>query len=216
MQDFDKYERNRVRRLASRGQYDRKTIFEILDAGFVCHVGFVIETQPYVIPTLYGRDGNCIYLHGSPKSRMLRHLADGFPICLTVTHVDGLVLARSAFHHSINYRSAVLFGTAQEVSREEKVHALFVISEQILKGRWAEAREPNDRELRATTVLKVTIDDASAKIRTGPPVDDAEDLVLPAWAGVVPFRCQAEQPIPDPLLGKDTSPPKSVQTLFEK
>lgn len=200
MTEFKKTSRNKVKRLPKRGHYDRETIFGILDAGFLCHVGFVVNGQPFVIPTAYGRDGDKIYLHGSSKSRMLTSLDGGIPVCLTVTHLDGLVLARSTFHHSMNYRSAVIFGTAQEVEGEEKERALFLISESILKGRWDEVRGPNAQELKATSVLCVTIDEASAKIRTGPPGDEDEDYALPVWAGVLPMRMVPGEPVADPLL----------------
>ena len=176
---FEKTDRNQVKRVRDRGHYDRDTIFAVLDAGFLCHVGFIVSDQPFVIPTLYGRDDDNVYLHGSAASRMLNNLAEGIPVCLTVTHVDGLVLARSAFHHSMNYRSAMVFGTAVEVTGEEKERGLFVISEQVLNGRWSEVRPPIEKELKATSVLRVTIESASAKIRTGPPNDDEENYDLP-------------------------------------
>ncbi|MCG8651181.1 MAG: pyridoxamine 5'-phosphate oxidase family protein, partial [Pirellulales bacterium] len=187
---FEKTERNQVKRVPARGHYDRETIYAVLDAGSVCHVGFVVDEQPFVIPTLYGRQGDHLYLHGSSASRMLRSTQTGVPLCVTVTHVDGLVLARSAFHHSMNYRSAVIFGTASEVSGDEKTEGLRVISEQVLQGRWEEVRAPTEQELKATTVLRLTIQTASAKIRTGPPKDEPEDSRLPIWAGVVPIQCQ--------------------------
>ena len=197
---FSKTSRNKVLRLPKRGHYDRETIFSILDAGFLCHVGFVVNGQPFVIPTSYGRDGDKIYLHGSSKSRMLTQAGNGTPVCLTVTHLDGLVLARSAFHHSMNYRSAVIFGTAHEVEGEEKDKGLFLISESILKGRWDEVRKPNEQELKATSVLCLEIEEASAKMRTGAPGDEEEDYALNVWEGVVPFQKMAGEPIADPLL----------------
>lgn len=186
--------------MPKRGHYDRETIYGILDAGFLCHVGFSIDGQPFVIPTGYGREGDRIYIHGSAASRMLKNLDAGVPVCVTVTHLDGLVLARSAFHHSMNYRSAVVFGTARVVPDEEKEHALFVISEYILKGRWAEVRGPNAKEMKATLVLAIDIEEASAKVRTGPPGDDEEDYELPVWAGVLPVTQVYGPPIDDPLL----------------
>lgn len=200
MSEFQKTPRNKVKRIPKRGHYDHETIFGILDAGFLCHVGFVVEGQPFVIPTAYGRDGDKIYLHGSSKSRMMMSLNEGLSVCLTVTHLDGLVLARSAFHHSMNYRSAVIFGKAHLVEGEEKDRALFLISESILKGRWDEVRGPNPQELKATTVLCVTIETASAKVRTGPPGDEEEDYALPIWAGVLPMRMVPGEPEADPLL----------------
>jgi len=214
--DFQQSDRNKVKRLPKRGHYDKETIYGILDAGFICHMGFVVDGQPFVIPTAYGRMDDYIYLHGSSKSRMLDSMGEGIPICLTVTHVDGLVLARSAFHHSMNYRSAVIFGTAKEVHGEEKELALFIISENILKGRWDEVRSPNAKELKATSVLKLSIEEASAKIRTGPPGDENEDYFLPVWAGVIPLTQQPGPPAPDPLLKKGISLPKSVEELLGK
>lgn len=197
---FPKTDRNRVKRIPKRGHYDRDTIYPILDAGFICHVGFVVDGQPFVIPTSYGREGDAIYLHGSSKSRMMNSLDEGIPVCLTVTHVDGLVLARSAFHHSMNYRSAVVFGKAKEVEGEEKEQALFIISENILRGRWDEVRGPTAKELKATSVLRLDIESASAKIRTGPPGDDEPDYALPIWAGVLPMTVAYGAPVADPLL----------------
>jgi nitroimidazol reductase NimA-like FMN-containing flavoprotein (pyridoxamine 5'-phosphate oxidase superfamily) len=214
--NFEKTDRNNVKRVPNRGHYDRETIFEILDAGFLCHAGFVVGDQPFVIPTLYGRIDDKIYLHGSAASRMLKNLADGIPVCLTVTHVDGLVLARSAFHHSMNYRSAVIFGNALPTSGAEKVDALFAISEQVLKGRWEETREPNEKELKATSVLRVEIESGSAKIRTGPPGDEAEDYELPIWAGVVPIVQDYQLPVPDPKLTGDIDVSPSVANLLGK
>lgn len=192
--------RNKVKRVPKRGHYDESTIHEVLDAGFVCHVGFVVKDQPFVIPTAYGREGNKIYIHGATKSRMMMAANEGIPVCITVTHVDGIVLARSAFHHSMNYRSVVVFGKAVEVSAAEKEHALFIISEQILKGRWDESRLPNEKELKATMVLSVEIEEASAKIRTGPPSDDKADYDLPIWAGVIPMEQVFRKPMADPDL----------------
>ncbi len=165
---FEKTDRNKVKRVPKRGHYDRDTINKILDAGFLCHAGFIVDDQPFVIPTLYGRIDDRVYLHGSAASRMLKSLADGVPVCLTVTHVDGLVLARSAFHHSMNYRSAVLFGNAVPAIGAEKDEGLFAISEQVLKGRWQETRSPNDKELKATTVLRVDVESAFSEDPDGP------------------------------------------------
>lgn len=213
---FEKTDRNTVKRVPNRGQYDRETIDQILDAGFLCHAGFTIDQQPFVIPTLYGRVGDEVYLHGSAASRMLKNLAAGVRVCLTVTHVDGLVLARSAFHHSMNYRSAVLFGLAQQVSGDEKTIGLQAISEHVLKGRWQEARPPNEQELKATTVLRVKIESASAKIRTGPPSDDEQDYALPIWAGVVPIQQTFAPPIADDRLSENVAIPASVRKLINQ
>lgn len=199
-------ERTRVRRVPQRGVYDRATIEAILDEGLVCHVGFVVEGQPYVIPTNYGRVGDRLYLHGSPASRMLRSLRDGLPVCVTVTLLDGLVLARSAYHHSMNYRSVVVLGTAVEVTDPaERLLGLEAVSEHVLRGRWAEVRPPSDKELRATMVLRLPISEASAKIRTGPPLDDEEDYALPCWAGVLPLQLTTQPPVPDPRLAAGTA-----------
>ncbi len=190
--------RTRVVREAHRGIYDRETAYRILDEGFLCHVGFVADAQPYVIPTSYGRSGDSLYLHGSAASRMLRQLKDGVPVCVTVTLLDGLVLARSVFNHSMNYRSVVVLGKATLVEYPgEKLEALRLLSEHILPGRWADARQPNERELKQTSVLKLPIEEFSAKVRTGPPVDDEEDYSFPAWAGVVPLEIVAGTPIDD-------------------
>ena len=193
--------RTRVNRLPKRGDYSRETIYGILDAAFLCHVGFVVEGQPYVIPTGYGRAGDTLYLHGSAASRMLRTLASGLDVCVTVTLLDGIVLARSAFHHSMNYRSVVMLGRATPVEDEaEKTEALRVISEQIVPGRWEHVRKPSEKELKATAVLALSITEASAKIRTGPPVDEEEDYALDVWAGVLPLSLRAGEPVPDPRL----------------
>jgi nitroimidazol reductase NimA-like FMN-containing flavoprotein (pyridoxamine 5'-phosphate oxidase superfamily) len=190
--------RAQVRRLPDRAAYDRETIHAILDEGLVCHVGLASEGQPYVIPMTYGRDGERLFLHGSAASRLLRGLDAGAPACVTVTLLDGLVLARSAFHHSANFRSVVVLGRATPVvDPEGKVAALRVISEHLLPGRWDHVRPPNARELAATMVLEVPLDEASAKIRTGPPLDDAEDLGLPVWAGVLPLALVPGKPVQD-------------------
>jgi uncharacterized protein len=202
--------RTQVMRLPKRGDYSEETILGILDAGFLCHVGFVADGQPFVIPTGYGRVDNILYIHGSAASRMLRTLAGGIEVCVTVTLLDGLVLARSAFHHSMNYRSVVLFGTATLVeSAEEKDAALRAISEQIVPGRWDDVRLPNEQELKATKVLALPITEASAKVRTGPPLDDEEDYELPIWAGVLPLKVHPGEPVPDPrLISKVQSVPE--------
>jgi len=197
--------------LPARGSHDFESLRKILDAGFVAHVGFQAHGQPFVIPTLYGRDNDKLYLHGSAASRMLGELATGVPACITVTLVDGLVLARSAFHHSMNYRSAVVFGTAQKiVDPDQKEQALRVISEHLLAGRWNEVRGPSERELKATTVLEFSIEEASAKIRQGPPLDDEEDYDLPVWAGILPLKLEAKKPEPDSRLVQGIEVPQYV------
>jgi len=190
--------RTRVVREPQRGVYDRAIVNAILDEGFLCHIGFVVEGQPYVIPTNYGRDGDLLYIHGSAASRMLRNLSSGIPACVTVTLLDGFVLARSAFNHSMNYRSVVILGTATLVDEpQEKLTALRRLSEHILPHRWDDARQPNERELKATSVLRISIEEFSAKVRTGPPIDDEEDLSFPTWAGVIPLEVNPGAPIPD-------------------
>lgn len=213
MHEFPTSPRNKVKRIPKRGHYDKTTIYNILDASFLCHVGFVVDGQPFVIPTAYGRDGDKIYLHGSSKSRMLQAMEPGIPVCLTVTHLDGLVLARSAFHHSINYRSAVIYGTAQKVKGDEKERALYIISENILQGRWDEVRPPNAKELKATSVVSIEIESASAKIRQGPPGDDQPDYELDIWAGILPMRQITDAPVPDPLLKAGVPISPSVKKL---
>ncbi len=211
--EFPQTDRNRVRRIPIRGHYDKATVYEVLDSGFLCHVGFSVDEQPFVISTLYGRKDDAVYLHGSSASRMLRTLASGINVCLSVTHVDGLVLARSAFHHSMNYRSAVVFGTAVKVTGEEKERGLFIISENVLKGRWQEVRPPNETELKVTSVLRLTMESASAKIRTGPPIDEEDDYALPIWAGVIPVGRTFGTAKSDPKLKDGIDLPPSVMNL---
>jgi nitroimidazol reductase NimA-like FMN-containing flavoprotein (pyridoxamine 5'-phosphate oxidase superfamily) len=200
-----------VKRLPKRGAYDRETVFKILDEAFVCHVGFVAEGQPYVIPTNYGRVGETLYLHGSAASRMLRTLSEGIPVCVTVTLVDGLVLARSAFHHSANYRSVVILGMARLVEDPaEKMEALRLFTEHIMKGRWQQIRQPTEQELKATTVLALPLEEVSAKLRLGGPVDDEEDYDLPIWAGVLPLPVIPGAPIADARLKAGIAVPENV------
>lgn len=213
MEAFEKTSRNQVKRIPKRGHYDRPTIHAILDDACVGHVGFSLENQPFVIPTIYGRTGDTLYLHGATTSRMLVALQQGLPVCVTVTHIDGLVLARSAFHHSMNYRSAVVFGTARLVEGDEKLKALEVISDQILPGRWEEVRGPNAKELKATSVIALEIEQASAKVRTGPPGDEKEDYELPIWAGVLPIQQIFGQPQDDPLAIEKLDVPASVSKV---
>jgi uncharacterized protein len=191
-------DRIRVRRLPQRASYDFDTIAAILDEALVCHAGFVVDGAPVVIPTIHWRDGETLLMHGSVASRMLRTLRDGVPTCVTVTILDGLVLARSAFHHSMNYRSVVIHGTAHEVTdRNEKLRALEALVDHVVRGRAADVRAPNESELRQTSVLALPVTEASAKIRTGGPVDDPEDYALPIWAGVLPMRLVPDEPIAD-------------------
>ena len=209
---MERTKRTELRRLPKRGSHDSAKIHEILDAAFLAHVGFIVEGQPFVIPTLFGRDGDVLYMHGSAASRMLKELETGIPACVTVTLVDGLVLARSAFHHSMNYRSVVAFGTARKIDDEdEKARALRVVSEHLIAGRWADVREPTGKELKATSVLKFSIEEASAKVRTGPPIDDDEDYSLPVWAGVLPLKMAAGDAIPDERLTPGSRVPTYVQ-----
>jgi uncharacterized protein len=204
--------RTRVVREPHRGVYDRATAYKILDEGLVCHIGFTVDGQPFVIPTGYGRAGDDLYVHGSAASRMLRNLDQGVPVCFTVTLVDGLVLARSIFNHSMNYRSVVVLGTANAVKDpEEKLQALRAISEHIVPGRWAESRQPNEQELKATLVLRLPISEFSAKVRQGPPIDDEEDYEFPTWAGVIPFHTLAGPPVPDPKLHSRYKVPEYVE-----
>jgi uncharacterized protein len=200
-------ERTRVRREPQRGRYDRDTIDAILDAGLVCHLGFVHDGQPFVIPTLYARVGDEVFVHGSAASRMLRGLAGGLDACLTVTLVDGLVLARSVFNHSVNYRSVVVLGRAAPVGEDEKLRALEAFTDRLLPGRWAEVRPPTPAELKATSILRLPLAEASAKVREGPPKDDEDDYGWPVWAGVIPLESRAGEPVPDPRLGPGFTAP---------
>lgn len=198
MSDSTPTPRTRVRRLADRGKYDVVTVHAILDEGLVCHVGFVIDGQPFVIPTLYARVGDELFIHGSAASRMLRTLSDGVQVCVTVTLVDGLVLARSIFNHSMNYRSVVILGRATLIEdREEKLAALEAFSEHIVRGRWKDVRQPTESELKQTKVLALPLEEVSAKVRTGEPHDDEPDYALPIWAGVLPLPIVPGDPIPD-------------------
>ena len=209
MKTFTRTERTTLKRLPKRGSYDAAVVYPILDEGFICHVGFVVDGKPCVIPTGYARVDEQLFIHGSQASRMLRELEQGIDVCLTVTIVDGLVLARSAFHHSMNYRSVIVFGQATVVSeREEKLAALFALSEHFIPGRWDEVRGPSEQELKATTVLALPLAEVSAKVRTGPPIDDEEDYELNVWAGVIPLRLEADGPVSDPRLPGEISAPR--------
>jgi nitroimidazol reductase NimA-like FMN-containing flavoprotein (pyridoxamine 5'-phosphate oxidase superfamily) len=206
-----KTDRTAVRRLPERGRYDRAQADAILDEALTCHLGFVADGQPFVIPTIHARVGGTLYVHGSAASRMLRAAKGGPPICVTVTLVDGLVMARSAFHHSMNYRSVVVLGTAREVTDPaEKVAALRAVVEHVAAGRWDEVRWPTELELKGTTVLALPIDEASAKVRTGGPKDDEEDYALDCWAGVIPLRLVAGEPVPDDRLKEGVGPSPAI------
>ena len=211
MPKFEKTEQNRVRRVAQRGHYDKETIYPIIDEALICHVGIVQDGIPIVIPTIHARDGDKIILHGAKASRLLKHVAAGHSVCVTITFLDGLVLARSSFHHSMNYRSVVLFGTGRVVEdAQEKMRALEILSEHLTPGRWEDARKPNVKEMKATAVVELTIESASAKIRTGPPGDDDEDYQLPVWAGVLPMQQQILPPVADPKLNEGTMLPDYI------
>jgi len=197
-ESFTPTARTRVVREPHRGAYDRETIYKILDEGFVCHVGFAVDGQPFVIPTMFARVGDFIYFHGSAASRMLRGVSEGRSVCVTVTLVDGLVLARSVFNHSMNYRSVVALGKATLVgATEEKLAALRGFTEKILPGRWSDARQPNEKELKATSILRLPLTEVSAKMRVGPVEDDAPDYALSAWAGIIPLQLTAGAPVRD-------------------
>lgn len=203
--------RSNIHRHPERGRYDRRTIDAILDEAIVCHLGLVSDDHPVVIPTMYVRDGDRVIVHGSAASRMTRTVGTGVPICLTVTLLDGVVFARTANNHSMNYRSAVLLGTAEAITEPAaKLAAMRALVERIAPGRWDRIREPDDKEMRSTTILSLPIDEASAKVRTGPPLDDGEDLSLPVWAGVVPLHLAASVPIDDPALARGVEPADDI------
>jgi uncharacterized protein len=216
MNKFPQTTRTTLKRLPKRGVFERESIYAILDKAFICHVGFVTDTGPVVIPTGYGRSGDNLFIHGSAASRMLRTLAKSVEVCVTVTILDGLVLARSAFHHSMNYRSVVIFGAASAVEDiDEKLRALRAISDNIIPRRWDDVREPSEQELRKTLVLRLPLKEASAKIRTGPPLDDELDYELPIWAGEIPLRVLAQSPVPDPRLGSAIEVPAYIKTYLK-
>lgn len=208
---FEPTSKTKVKRAPARGVYEREVVHAILDEALICHIGFSVDDQPYVIPTIHARVDDTLYVHGSPASRMLRRMATGAPVCVTATLLDGLVLARSAFHHSMNYRSAVVVGVPRKVTEpEEKNVAFRAIVEHLTPGRWDEMRAPNAEEIRKTDVIALPIEEASAKVRTGPPVDDAEDYDLELWAGVLPLNIVAGDAVPDPALTHDLSIPDTV------
>lgn len=212
MDKFPETARTSLKRLPKRGVFERESVYAILDEAFICHVSFVTDNGPVVIPTGYGRSGDNLFIHGSAASRMLRTLATKVEVCVTVTILDGLVLARSAFHHSMNYRSVVIFGAASLVKDNEKLQALRVISDNIIPERWEDVREPNEQELRKTLVLRLPLKEASAKVRTGPPLDDEQDYELPIWAGEIPLRLVALNPVPDPRLPSTIDVPDYIRT----
>jgi nitroimidazol reductase NimA-like FMN-containing flavoprotein (pyridoxamine 5'-phosphate oxidase superfamily) len=211
MADFPKNDTTRIRRLPDRGAYDKETIYQIVDEALICHVGFVQDERPFVIPTLIARDGDAILLHGASSSRMMRHIAAGESVCITTTHVDGLVLARSVFHHSVNYRSALLFGSGSLLEGKEKFAAMANFTNKLIPGRWDDARQPNKNEMKATAVVAIPIDMASAKVRVGPPGDDEEDYALDVWAGVLPIAQRFLTPQDDPRLKPGITVPNYIR-----
>jgi uncharacterized protein len=211
MTTFEKTSLNKVRRIPERGHYDAGTIYPIIDEALICHVGFIENGQPFVIPTIHARREDKLFLHGAKASRLLKYIASGEPLCITITLLDGLVLARSTFESSMNYRSVVIFGQGRILETYfEKEAALTVLTEHLVKGRWNDTRPPTTKELDATTVVEVEILSASAKIRTGPPVDVDEDYELPIWAGVLPIQQQYLAPIDDPKLADGLTPPENI------
>ena len=217
MTDFIPTKRTQVHRLPKRGAYDRETVYRILDEGLVCHVGFVADGKPIVIPTGYGRAGDMLYIHGSTASRMFRALGKGTDICVTVALLDGLVLARSAFHHSVNYRSVIIFGKASLLEDPAaKLEALRAFTEHVMPGRWEEIRQPSEKELQATTVLAIPLEEVSAKVRTGPPIDDEEDYMLPVWAGVLPLDLAPRPPLADDRLPQGIAVPEYLRKYSRK
>jgi nitroimidazol reductase NimA-like FMN-containing flavoprotein (pyridoxamine 5'-phosphate oxidase superfamily) len=200
--------RSKINRLRERGSYDKETIYPIIDEAYYCHVSFVVDGQPFIIPTIHARIDDEIVLHGAVASRLLKHIQAGNEVCFAVTHLDGLVLARSVFHHSMNYRSVVLFGKGKLITdKKEKLKAAKAITDHVMPGRWEDARQPNKKELDSTTFVSIKIDDASAKIRTGPPLDEEDDYQLPVWAGVIPITQVKNNPVNDPKLEEEINLP---------
>jgi len=217
MTEFEKTEQNRIKRLPNRGRYDRETIYQILDEALICHVAFIEDNQPFVVPINFARVGDTVVMHGAKPSRLLKHIETGAPVCVEVTLVDGLVLARSVFHHSVNYRSVVLFGCGRAVEDDqEKLAALKAITEHIIPGRWNEARLPNAKELNATSVVSISIDSASAKLRSGPPGDDEADYGLPVWAGVLPLQLLPLSPVRDEFTPPGLPAPEYIEKYSRK
>jgi nitroimidazol reductase NimA-like FMN-containing flavoprotein (pyridoxamine 5'-phosphate oxidase superfamily) len=214
---MNKPRRSRINRIPSRGHYDKETIYRIIDEAVYCHVSFVQNNQPFIIPTIHARINDRIALHGAKASRMLKHIVEGNEVCIGITIMDGLVLARSVFHHSMNYRSVVIFGKGEEIKeKENKLNALEAITNHLLPGRWEYARQPNEKELSATNVVSVKIDETSAKIRTGPPKDEKEDYDLPVWAGVLPVEKIIRNPINDLHLDNSIQLPDYITQLLKK
>lgn len=214
--NFDKTLRSKLNRIPSRGFYDRETINQIIDEALYCHVSFAQNNQPYIIPTIHARMNDSIVFHGAKASRMLKHIAAGNEVCVGITIMDGLVLARSLFHHSMNYRSVVIFGTGELITEnEEKLNALKAITDHILPGRWEDARQPNEEELDATAVVSVKIEEASAKIRTGPPIDENSDYDLQVWAGIIPLSYKFGLPEDDPELSPEVKMPDYIRNLLK-
>ena len=212
MSEFDITGRNKIKRMPERGHYDHETVYAIVDEALICHVGIVQDGQPVVIPTIHARIGDSIVLHGAKASRLLKYVGEGHRVCITVTHIDGLVLARSVFHHSMNYRSAVIFGRGYVIEDlDERREAMRAITEHLIPGRWDDARQPTSKEDKGTAFVKINIEDASAKIRTGPPGDEDEDYTLPIWAGIIPIRPVYLQPEPDPVLNEGIDVPDYVK-----
>ena len=217
MTNFEKTERNQVVRVPNRGIYEREEIYHLIDSALICHIGFAQGDQPFVIPTLHARRGDELLLHGATTSRLIQHAQAGHNLCITITMVDGLVLARSVFHHSMNYRSVVLFGQGYLIEgNDEKMAALEAFTEKLLQGRWEDARQPNTVELKATSIIAMPIESASAKVRTGPPKDDEEDYALPVWAGVLPIAPQFQPLQADPQLAADTPVPGYLKRYIEQ
>jgi nitroimidazol reductase NimA-like FMN-containing flavoprotein (pyridoxamine 5'-phosphate oxidase superfamily) len=216
MPAFVRTTKNQVVRVPHRGVYDKDAIYKIIDEALICHVGLVQDNQPFVIPMLHARQGDHFLLHGATTSRLIQYVQSGKEICIAITLVDGLVLARSAMHHSMNYRSVVFFGQGHLVQEEDKMSALADLTNRLIPGRWNDARQPNEQELRATAVVAIPIELASAKVRTGPPVDDQDDLSLPVWAGVLPIRQQFLPPEDDPELGDNILVPEYVRNYIKE
>ncbi len=213
---FEKTSRSKLNRLPERGSFDKETIYKIIDKAFYCHVSFLQDDKPFVIPTIHARIDDNIILHGAKASRMLKHISAGNEVCIAITLMDGLVLARSVFHHSMNYRSVVIFGKGEEVmEKEAKLNALQAITDHLLPGRWEDARQPNEKELNSTTVVSIKIEEASAKIRTGPPKDDEEDYDLLVWAGVLPLIPMLSEPVHDPDQNEDILLPDYIKKLLK-
>lgn len=213
---FEKSSRSKLNRHPERGSFDKETIYKIIDEVLYCHVSFLQDDKPFVIPTIHARMDDSIILHGAKASRMLKHISAGNEVCIAITLMDGLVLARSVFHHSMNYRSVVIFGKGEVVmEKEAKLNALHAITDHILPGRWEDARQPNEKELNSTTVVSIKIEEASAKIRTGPPKDDDEDYNLPVWAGVIPFIPMLSEPVRDPDQNENILLPDYIKKLLK-